>query len=108
MNQAAQSGGRNLKIPPSINRKKKLHLKPVCDVFGYQDLGKSSLMLIERFVEAQQHVLESVIEELSTGKKLTHWTWFIFPQIQGLGESAMSVRYAIESSDEAAAITDCP
>jgi uncharacterized protein (DUF1810 family) len=58
-------------------------------------------MSIERFVEAQQSVWGAVVEELSVGKKQTHWSWFIFPQIRGLGESAMSRRYAIESIQEA-------
>ena len=59
-------------------------------------------MSIERFVEAQESVWESVVTELSAGKKLTHWSWFIFPQIRGLGESAMSKRFAIKSVQEAA------
>lgn len=58
-------------------------------------------MSLERFVEAQAHVWESVLAELSAGKKLTHWSWYTFPQIQGLGESVMSKRYAIQSIDEA-------
>ena len=60
-------------------------------------------MSIERFIEAQQPVWGKVVEELSAGKKLTHWSWFIFPQIRGLGDSAMSKMYAIESIDEAVA-----
>ena len=60
-------------------------------------------MSIERFLEAQEHVWQQVVEELSAGKKLTHWSWFIFPQIQGLGETAMSKKYAIKSVQEAAA-----
>lgn len=62
----------------------------------------------ERFVEAQKHVWKSVIAELSSGKKLKHWSWFIFPQIRGLGESAMSKRYSIESVQEAVAYWQHP
>jgi uncharacterized protein (DUF1810 family) len=58
-------------------------------------------MSIERFVKAQQPVWGAVVDELSSGKKLTHWSWFIFPQIQGLGESAMCKKFAIKSLDEA-------
>ena len=65
-------------------------------------------MSIERYVKAQESVWQQVVEELSAGKKLTHWSWFIFPQIQGLGESAMSKRYALESTDEAAALWGHP
>ncbi len=58
---------------------------------------------LERFVRAQQPVYEQVIEELRTGRKRSHWMWFIFPQIKGLGRSEMAMRYAISSKEEAAA-----
>ena len=56
---------------------------------------------LDRFVSAQDFVWDAVIGELSAGKKQTHWSWFIFPQIRGLGESALSQRYAIDSAQEA-------
>jgi uncharacterized protein (DUF1810 family) len=58
---------------------------------------------LERFVEAQNGVYDTALAELRAGHKRTHWMWFIFPQIAGLGHSAMAQRYAIRSSDEAAA-----
>lgn len=58
---------------------------------------------LERFVEAQQGVYDKALAELRAGHKRTHWMWFIFPQIDGLGTSDMARRYAIGSSDEAAA-----
>jgi uncharacterized protein (DUF1810 family) len=58
---------------------------------------------LERFVEAQNGVYETALAELRAGRKRTHWMWFIFPQIEGLGHSAMAQRYAIRSADEAAA-----
>jgi uncharacterized protein (DUF1810 family) len=58
---------------------------------------------LERFVAAQNPVYSQVVEELRGGHKRTHWMWFIFPQIAGLGSSPMSEKYAIKSSDEAAA-----
>jgi uncharacterized protein (DUF1810 family) len=58
---------------------------------------------LERFVEAQQHVYPRVVAELRTGQKTSHWMWFIFPQIAGLGHSAMARRYAIASLAEAKA-----
>jgi uncharacterized protein (DUF1810 family) len=58
---------------------------------------------LERFVEAQQGVYDKALAELRTGHKRTHWMWFIFPQIDGLGTSDMARRYAIRSADEAAA-----
>jgi uncharacterized protein (DUF1810 family) len=58
---------------------------------------------LQRFVEAQATVYSQVIEELSRGRKRTHWMWFVFPQIAGLGFSAMAQRFAIGSRAEAAA-----
>ena len=58
---------------------------------------------LDRFVAAQQGVYESVLDELRRGRKVGHWIWFIFPQVAGLGRSAMSELYAISSLDEARA-----
>jgi uncharacterized protein (DUF1810 family) len=57
---------------------------------------------LERFVDAQIGVYDTALAELRAGHKRTHWMWFIFPQIEGLGHSAMAQRYAIRSADEAA------
>jgi len=61
---------------------------------------------LQRFVEAQDPVIETVKDELRSGRKRTHWMWFVFPQIAGLGSSEMSRRYAIPSRDEAEAYLD--
>jgi len=61
---------------------------------------------LERFVEAQNPVYDQVCRELQQGLKMTHWMWFIFPQIEGLSSSAMSRRFAIASLEEAAAYLD--
>lgn len=58
---------------------------------------------LERFVAAQDPVYADVLAELKAGRKRSHWMWFVFPQVAGLGKSAMSQRYAIRSADEAAA-----
>lgn len=58
---------------------------------------------LARFQEAQDPVWETVLAELRAGRKESHWMWFVFPQIAGLGESAMSRRYAIQSLEEAEA-----
>ena len=55
-----------------------------------------------RFVDAQNPVYGEVVEELSAGRKRTHWMWFVFPQLAGLGRSAMAFRYAIRDLDQAA------
>ena len=58
---------------------------------------------LERFVKAQAGVYERACAELRAGQKQTHWMWFIFPQIRGLGSSPMAVRYAISGLEEARA-----
>ena len=58
---------------------------------------------LQRFVDAQASIYRQVVEELSRGRKQTHWMWFIFPQIAGLGFSAMAQRFAIGSHAEAVA-----
>jgi uncharacterized protein (DUF1810 family) len=63
---------------------------------------------LQRFVEAQAPVYAQVIRELKAGRKESHWMWFIFPQIAGLGHSAMARRYAIASLDEAKAYAAHP
>ena len=63
---------------------------------------------LERFVRAQEGVYEQACAELRTGRKRTHWMWFIFPQIKGLGSSEMAARYAIRSIEEARAYLEHP
>jgi uncharacterized protein (DUF1810 family) len=63
---------------------------------------------LERFVRAQEGVYEQASAELRSGRKRTHWMWFIFPQIKGLGSSEMAVRYAISSLEEAKAYLEHP
>jgi uncharacterized protein (DUF1810 family) len=58
---------------------------------------------LERFLDAQEPVYERVLDEIRSGRKVSHWMWFIFPQVAGLGSSSMSQRYAIASLDEARA-----
>lgn len=65
---------------------------------------------LQRFVEAQDQggAYERALAELRAGRKTSHWMWFVFPQIAGLGQSAMSRRYAIESLEEAGAYLEHP
>ncbi len=58
---------------------------------------------LERFVAAQEGVYQQVVNELSAGRKRSHWMWFIFPQLAGLGSSAMAQHYAISGLAEARA-----
>ena len=65
--------------------------------------GSSDPHDLQRFVAAQDAVYHGVCDELRAGAKRSHWMWFIFPQIAGLGHSAMAQKYAISSRDEAGA-----
>ena len=63
---------------------------------------------LERFTSAQAAIYGGVLAELRSGRKRTHWMWFIFPQIEGLGHSATTMHYAIKSIDEARAYLNHP
>jgi uncharacterized protein (DUF1810 family) len=58
---------------------------------------------LSRFLEAQSGVFETALDELRSGRKESHWMWFVFPQLAGLGASEMARRYAISSLAEAKA-----
>ena len=58
---------------------------------------------LERFVQAQAADYDQALSELRDGEKRSHWMWYIFPQIEGLGHSSMSRRYSIKSAAEAGA-----
>lgn len=74
---------------------------PIREVGG--EATMDDLFNLQRFVDAQAPVYETVLAELRAGRKTTHWIWFIFPQAKGLGRSAMSEFYGIGSLDEARA-----
>jgi uncharacterized protein (DUF1810 family) len=63
---------------------------------------------LNRFVLAQQDHYERALGEIRSGRKLTHWMWFIFPQIEGLGSSPIAQRYAIRGVPEAQAYSEHP
>ncbi|WP_332816065.1 DUF1810 domain-containing protein [Ramlibacter sp.] len=58
---------------------------------------------LQRFVAAQDPVWETVLAELRAGRKQTHWMWFVFPQLAGLGRSSMARHYGLSGLDEARA-----
>ncbi|MDZ7874561.1 MAG: DUF1810 domain-containing protein [Rhizobium sp.] len=62
-----------------------------------------SLVDLERFVEAQRETYAQALRELQGGLKRSHWMWFIFPQLEGLGRSPIAQRFALRSLDEARA-----
>ena len=63
---------------------------------------------LHRFLDAQERVYDTVVDELRAGSKSSHWIWFIFPQIAGLGHSGMAQKFAITSLDEAKAYLQHP
>jgi uncharacterized protein (DUF1810 family) len=73
---------------------------PAGEEVAVQETGEDRFDL-QRFVKAQAGVYEQVCAELRAGRKRSHWMWFVFPQIQGLGSSPMAVRYAISGLEEA-------
>jgi uncharacterized protein (DUF1810 family) len=58
---------------------------------------------LQRFVDAQAQVYDRVLDELHAGRKASHWMWFVFPQLRGLGHSSMAQRYGLASLEEARA-----
>lgn len=63
---------------------------------------------LDRFVQVQAHDFDIALVEIASGRKRSHWMWYIFPQFAGLGFSAMSQRYAIRSAAEAQAYLNHP
>jgi len=75
-----------------------LELAPAVWSFGAVSVTEVDLI---HFVDAQAKVYRQVVEELTDGRKQTHWMWFVFPQLSGLGHSSMAQRYAIRDLDHA-------
>ena len=63
---------------------------------------------LHRFLDAQERVYDTVLAELRAGRKSSHWIWFIFPQIAGLGRSSIAQQFAVASLDEAKAYLQHP
>lgn len=68
-----------------------------------QTVGKQTSFDLNRFVTAQSSIYDSALAEIRAMRKRTHWMWYIFPQLRGLGRSEAAVYYAIGSIDEAKA-----
>ena len=64
-------------------------------------INSNALFNLSRFIKAQEGIYARVLEELRNGRKRSHWMWYIFPQLDGLGRSATARRYAIKSLEEA-------
>ncbi len=70
--------------------------------------GRSGAYDLQRFLDAQESTIDQVRSELAAGEKRSHWMWFIFPQVRGLGSSSMAQRFAIANLQEAAAYLEHP
>lgn len=71
-------------------------------------MNKENEITLERFIRAQETDYEQALEEIRAGRKRSHWIWYIFPQIRGLGRSHMSEYYGIQSLEEAVAYAGHP
>ncbi len=71
-------------------------------------IGRDDAFGLSRFISAQDSVYDRVLEELKSGRKRSHWMWYIFPQVDGLGYSATTKHYAIKSMEEARAYLNHP
>jgi uncharacterized protein (DUF1810 family) len=71
-------------------------------------IGRDDVFGLSRFISAQDSVYNRVLEELKSGRERSHWMWYIFPQVDGLGYSATSKHYAIKSMEEARAYLNNP
>lgn len=94
------------RLAESDQRREVTHLRHPpfdhCATVGHMESAGDPFDL-QRFVDAQARVYPDVLEELRAGRKRSHWIWFIFPQVDGLGSSPTAARYAISSLDEARA-----
>ena len=63
---------------------------------------------LDRFLEAQERMYETALREIKNGEKESHWMWYIFPQLRGLGRSQMAYAYGINGLEEAKAYLDHP
>ena len=70
--------------------------------------GSSDSYDLNRFVQAQEHSYERALAEIRQGEKVSHWIWYIFPQLEGLGSSPTTRRYSIKSLSEAEAYLNHP
>ncbi len=62
---------------------------------------EKGILNLQRFIDAQKECYERALEEIKSGRKQSHWMWYIFPQVKGLGKSFMAEKYAIKNKDEA-------
>lgn len=60
-----------------------------------------SAMCLDRFIDAQERIWPAPLQEIRAGRKRTHWMWFVFPQLKGLGRSAKAQHYGIKDLEEA-------
>lgn len=57
--------------------------------------------MLQRFIDAQEGIFDIALQEIKDGRKRSHWMWFVFPQLKGLGRSSTSMYYGLDDADEA-------
>lgn len=78
------------------------------DMIGVEICNVKNKVNLDRFLRAQENTYSQALEEVKNGRKVSHWIWFIFPQMKGLGHSKMSEYYGIKNRGEAKAYMNHP
>jgi uncharacterized protein (DUF1810 family) len=94
-------------MPHETARRRRSH-RVAGFALGDEPAGVTDPYDLQRFVDAQSQTYAQALSELRAGQKRTHWMWFVFPQIAGLGRSGMAQRFAISGLEEARAYLGHP
>ena len=94
--------------PIVIKTKKVFQFASCCDIIETHGGDNMDINSLDRFVKAQEKMFPIAIKEIQNGKKRSHWMWYIFPQLRGLGISSMAHKYGIINLDEAKAYLEHP
>ena len=94
--------------PIVIKTKKVFQFASCCDIIETHGGDNMDINSLDRFVKAQEKMFPIAMKEIQNGKKHSHWMWYIFPQLRGLGISSMAHKYGIINLDEAKAYLEHP
>ena len=94
--------------PIVIKTKKVFQFASCCDIIETHGGDNMDINSLDRFVKAQEKMFPIAMKEIQNGKKRSHWMWYIFPQLRGLGISSMAHKYGIINLDEAKAYLEHP
>ena len=94
--------------PIVIKTKKVFQFASCCDIIEIHGGDNVDINTLDRFVKAQEKMFPIAMKEIQNGKKRSHWMWYIFPQLRGLGISSIAHKYGIINLDEAKAYLEHP